>query len=765
MAAGLLGSPARVATVHRPAASLVAAAQPGSRLLVGVGRADITPVTGVYKGGWACTCARAVGQWSRLHARAVVLREGSREVALVAMDLAFLDDGMVRDAIALDRGLGFSDANVIVGATHTHGSQSGYMNFTSYNSILPSTPTQQGENNPGNLSLASVVNTATNQVMYNFMTRQLALAIRRAVHDLHPGKLGWGYTQLLGVTQNRSLGAHLANFGITNEGPNAGSVSQDPGGYADTIDPAVNVLRVDQTLTVRHVRWVRRGPRRVRVVQRLLRDVPVGIFSTFANHGTLVKEPFLYYSADHQGEAERMVEAAIRRAGHTPQSQDVVNAFANSDAGDMTSGIKYSGPADAEYVGVQEGQAMLAAWRQAGRHMSSDPILGAQVHYMWTRTCWCGQDGTDTTPWIGQAAGAGSEEGRTIFYYEGLANEGDRLPIMVGPQGDKVPVLDEKGSVPQAIPFNVMQIGDHLLASIAGEPTIGVGKMLRAAIGAAVAGHGINRIVIVGYANGYNDYFTTPAEYEMQAYEGGFTMYGKNSSFLLRDTLVDLARRLVTGQPAPAPYPYDPNQGVHVTAAAYGNGVATGTITSQPQATRRLGHTTFGWTGGANGIDRPVDRAFVTMQRRVGRRWVFATNDLGLQIAWLSDASGHYSANWEPLISTPTGTYRFRITAKRYALVSRPFTVLPEVTLTPVILGATVILTYPKAVENVDWDYRPADAIGGAITFLVGGHRRVTVQERSSTTFPVPAGASVIIPAGAAHDRYGNRNAQALRVR
>lgn len=60
------------------------------------------------------------------------------------MDLAFLDDGMVRDAIALDRGLGFSDANVIVGATHTHGSQSGYMNFTSYNSILPSTATQQG---------------------------------------------------------------------------------------------------------------------------------------------------------------------------------------------------------------------------------------------------------------------------------------------------------------------------------------------------------------------------------------------------------------------------------------------------------------------------------------------------------------------------------------------------------------------------------------------------------------------------------------------
>ena len=61
-----------------------------------------------------------------IYARAVVLREGSHEVALVAMDLAFLDDGMVRDALALDQGLGLSDANVIVGATHTHGAQAGY---------------------------------------------------------------------------------------------------------------------------------------------------------------------------------------------------------------------------------------------------------------------------------------------------------------------------------------------------------------------------------------------------------------------------------------------------------------------------------------------------------------------------------------------------------------------------------------------------------------------------------------------------------------
>ena len=63
-------------------------------LLVGVGRADITPVTGVYNGGWACICATALGQQERLYARVVVLKEGRQKVALVAEDLFALSAGI-----------------------------------------------------------------------------------------------------------------------------------------------------------------------------------------------------------------------------------------------------------------------------------------------------------------------------------------------------------------------------------------------------------------------------------------------------------------------------------------------------------------------------------------------------------------------------------------------------------------------------------------------------------------------------------------------
>jgi neutral ceramidase len=287
--------------------------------------------------------------------------------------------------------------------------------------------------------------------------------------------------------------------------------------------------------------------------------------------------------------------------------------------------------------------------------------------------------------------------------------------------------------------------------------------MLRQAIRDAVAGHGIRRVVVVGYANGYTDYFTTPAEYEIQAYEGGSTVYGKNSALVLRDTLVDLARRLVGGRSAPTPYPYDPNRGVHVAAANYGDGAAQGTATSQPSAAQRLAHTTFGWDGGANGIDRPVDRAFVSVQRRMGRHWIPFTDDLSLEIAWLSDASGHYSASWEPPLSTPTGTYRFRITAKRYSLTSQPFSVTVARDLTPTLVGDTVELAYPPAMQNQDWDYRPAFASGGQVRFVVG--RRVIVERRSrGGAFRIPGGASVMIPAGGARDPWGNTNPQPVSV-
>lgn len=703
-------------------------------LLVGVGQADITPITGGYKGGWACSCAKAQGVSSRLYAHVVVLERGTTKVALVTEDLAFLDAGMIRDAAKLLPGRGFNETNILDGATHTHSSQMGFMNFAGYNSVFPKVAT---------LTEFNLATAGTDQVMYNFMTRQLAAAIRQADDHLAPGAVGWGHATLAGITQNRSLEAHLADYGY-DEPVGTGKVSQDPHGYLGTIDPEIDLLRVDQD---------QQG-----------RLVPVGVFTTFANHGTVVKSEFFFMGGDHQAVAERDLSARIRRAGGVPAGQQVVTAFANSDAGDMSSGLHYSGPADAEFVGLREADAMFTAWRAAGSAMTRTPALALR----WTRICMCGQSSgghaSDSTPILGAGQAAGSEEGRTVFGDAGIFNEGQRLPADIGPQGRKVQLLRESGNLPGAVPLTALQIGDRVIVTWPGEATVGVGRLVRAAVAKAVAGTGIKGVVFFGYEGEYLDYWTTPQEYEMQHYEGGSTVYGEYASLVVRDAVADLAHRLMTGQPAPKPYAYDPNRGVHVTSAGYGPGSDHPVITAQPAAAyARLAHPTFAWTGGGHGVDRPVGTEFIAAQRWVRGRWVTATDDLGLQIIWSGNAAGQYRAWWEVPASAPTGTWRFLVTAKRYTIASRPFRLAAATTLTPVVSGSRLAVDYPRARVNLDWTWRPAAASGITVTFVVDG--RTVVVHGNGSAVAIPAGTSVVVPAGGARDGWGNTNAARLVVR
>ena len=281
----------------------------------------------------------------------------------------------------------------------------------------------------------------------------------------------------------------------------------------------------------------------------------------------------------------------------------------------------------------------------------------------------------------------------------------------------------------------------------------------------AVGGSPITHVVISGLANEYLSYFTTPEEYQRQHYEGGSTLYGEFSSNLIEQTLVDLSHRLVSGQPAPDPYAYDPTNGVSADAAPFSQGASTGTATSQPGATPHLGHAVFTWTGGPRGEDRPVNDAFVTIRRQVGGQWQTVTDDLGLQILWSVDDQGGYRAEWEVPLDAIPGSYEFRITGNLYRLESQPFTVGPASTLQVARMGssgATLTLGYPAAVNEVDITYRPPTAGSGTMTVQVAGISRTIEGSGGTFTVPAPAGSSVTVAAGAARDAYGNTNANAL---
>jgi hypothetical protein len=730
------------------AGSAAAAAPPGAALRAGAGQADITPPqTGYYLGGWTRADRLARGQSTRLFANALVLERGGRKVALVAAELFAIPGGLQEDVARELADLGYDRTTVVLAASHTHSGPGGFANNPTYNFAAPSLQTATDP-----LSFLALLSPKpADRQLYTFLVHQIALAVRRADGNLQPAELGWGHADLTGLTQNRSIEAHLADHGV-HVPVGQGTPQMDPDGVTHTIDPSVDVLRVDQLVSgaggVRHV--------------------PIGAWSNFADHGTVVHSETEAYSGDHHAAAWRRFAQRVRQAANVPATSPVVNVYPNSDEGDVTAGIVHVGIAAADEVGSAEADAMFQAWQDAGRSLSGTPALDLR----WTRTCFCGHD-TATGPVAksgkeGVPFATGSEEGRGPLYdITHVSFEGLTSPIPDPEQGDKL--VAPVGNPPPAVPLAVLRVADHALVAIPGEPTKQVGARVKDAVVATMAPAGVTRAVVIGLAYDYVQYITTPQEYGTQSYEGASSLYGPNEGTFVQEQLVDLARRLDDGTPAPAPYPLDTSYGVHADGPAYPAGADHGTITAEPAGSyERLGHATLRWQGGPSGHDRPVDAPFVLAQRRArGGAWQTVDTDLGLDMLWHADDQGRYDLTWEIPLGAPAGTYRLVVAATGYRLDSQPFTVRPLTTLavqqTPAGPGRVAVrLAYPSAKADQDLTARPPAASGGTVDFVVGG-RTVTVRQAQSTDFSVAAapGTWVMIPAGAARDRAGNTTSAA----
>jgi neutral ceramidase len=190
------------------ALALAAPAQ-GAGLRAGVGRADITPKTGYYLGGWTRADRVSKGQHTRLHASALVLERDGRKVALVAVDLFAAPAGLVKHVADRNRDRGFSEQNVLVSASHTHSGPGGYANFETFNTAAPSLQTAT---DPFTFYELFDPKPADRQ-LYTFLVQQIGGAIRRADDDLGRAVAGWGSAEIHGLTKNRSIEAHLANHG------------------------------------------------------------------------------------------------------------------------------------------------------------------------------------------------------------------------------------------------------------------------------------------------------------------------------------------------------------------------------------------------------------------------------------------------------------------------------------------------------------------------------------------------------------------------
>src|SRR5439155_27143761 len=162
---------------------------------------------------------------------------GKRKVGLVAAVRFAIPAGLQEDVAPKVASLGFDRTSVLLQASHTHSAPGGYFPNLTYNFAAPSLETATDP-----LSFAALISPAPPDVqLYTWMVDRIAESVCRADGDLAPAAAAWGHTTLLGVTQNRSIEAHLADHGIIVP-TGQGSPQMDPKGVNDTIDPDVDVL-------------------------------------------------------------------------------------------------------------------------------------------------------------------------------------------------------------------------------------------------------------------------------------------------------------------------------------------------------------------------------------------------------------------------------------------------------------------------------------------------------------------------------------------
>jgi neutral ceramidase len=477
----------------------------------------------------------------------------------------------------------------------------------------------------------------------DWQVEQLARAIRKADTDRVPVRAAWGTQRVLDVNRNRSIEAHLANHGLE-QFYGQGDPTDDPLGEEHARDTRLRILRVDRTSGEPLAGWIH-----------------------FPVHLTTSAPDVDIWDADLAAAATQHLQTAVGTEGFTA-------FYTNGALGDLMPRFdSYNRTAVMDLHGRRIAARAMRAWRAAGRRLERR----VDVAVRWTRSCYCGQEvepghRVSDQPFWGLAFFGGSEDGASIFH-EPASTEGRRLPEEAAHPVHGRKIIVSRGLVHEIVPeVQIVQVGNRMLLGTPGEPSVEMGRRFEAAVRGNLPA-GVKEPVVVGLANNYMGYLTTPEEYEMQHYEGGHTVYGVWTSLVVRDALVALTNSLAAGEPAPAPD--EPPVLGGTGPGAFPSGDAEGAVTAEPaESVTRFDTVSIGWTGSAGGVDRPVDQPFVTLERFARGRWQASDSDLGLSFIWREEG-GDYTARYEVPASQQRGRHRLRITSATYDLQSRPFTV------------------------------------------------------------------------------------------
>lgn len=518
-------------------------------LKLGCARTDLSVFEpGMCMLGWAHHDNTVQGVGMPLSARAFVLEDpddGGR-VVLVIAELCFITEALrqaVVDEVTKRPALRLPAERVVLSATHTHSSPSGFSQTVFYASTAP----------------------GFSDKVFRYLVQGLVAAIEQAVKRLAPGRVHLASGEIPvsePVAFNRVVHAFEANPEVTERTGQA---------YSPTaLDRRMTVLRFDDQA-----------------------GRPLGLVSWFGVHGTSIHRESHLLHPDNKGLAAAWLE---RYAAQHLDAPGFVAAFAQAPCGDVTPNRNYSrsrgmtigehendveaarlnGEIQARFAlslfesasgeGLQPrldaalctadfadlpvppefaegrtgcrtapavvGLRMIFGTREGpGLSAALQPVVEAAARARARLAGWTGGDDDPQSPKLPLLELGLGTAGKAIGFYR--MNRRFPIPSNVDPTVGflnrvlETDALDDRPWAPQVLPAQIVLIGELALAATAGELTTVAGRRLRTGLLERLAPCGVHHVVAMPYCNAYAGYITTPEEYQLQGYEGGHTLFGR----------------------------------------------------------------------------------------------------------------------------------------------------------------------------------------------------------------------------------------------
>ncbi len=608
--------------------------------LVGRGISDVTgPAAENGMMGYSKFDQKTTGIHQRQRSRAYVVVDQAtgKRVAYVNADLAMIFRAVqeaVLGRLQARYGTLYTRENVLLSATHTHAGPGGFSHNLAYN-----------------LSILGL-----QQQTLDAIADGITESIVEAHDDLRPGSLSLGRGELTDAGVNRSRVAFERN--------------PDKGHFPQAIDPAMTVLKF------------RQGGREV------------GAISWFATHNTSMTNTNTLISPDNKGYASYQWEHDDQGVRYLDDRPGFVAAFPNTNAGDMSPNLDLrpgSGPTEDEVentriIGERQNRKAQQVFNGA-----QSPVSGAVDYRMRFvdmgsvavdgRFTTDGRPGTTCSGVVGASTIAGSvEDGPAIpGFTEGMQNP---LKALLEPLNVEVPQALRDcqfpkaslvptglvGATPNILPLQIVKLGQLHLVAVPGEVTIVAGLRIRRTVAAEV-GVPLENVLIQGYANDYSQYVTTPEEYDVQQYEGGSTLFGRNTTPAYQQEFGKLAASLRAGTAvAPGPTPGRPpftdlNLQTGVVFDDKALWQSFGQVLTQPAAGYQRGQTaTAVFVTGHPKNNLRRNGTFLEVQRLVDGTWtrVADDGDWSTRYQWkrVGVADSEATVTWTVPAGTPSGTYR-----------------------------------------------------------------------------------------------------------